>query len=443
MKKIKLGIVGCGEFSHNFVPLFLTHPMVEKVVLCDLIQERREHFQNMFKVKDYALDFDELLKSDVDAVCIYTPRHTHAPLALKALEHGKHVYCSVPMAIDLEDIQKIVDTVKRTGLIYMMGETHFYRPHAVYARLLYDRKAYGHLSQIIACGCHDMDNNFYDAFRYSGGKDWKQLAGIPPMIYATHDCALTLSIGDASAKKLSCFGFVDVRQDVFGVGKNMWNSPYSNQTALIDTDKGHSVVMCIEHRGVLPVGYPMYSVQGTDAIFDSGALGATWSYKDKDDWAVVHTEDITGILRNGPRDIDVNHVPHDINCYAVNSDIHLTYPTTEKYKYPTYEEGIPPVHNNKRLPAAWRTMYNTENGTTHYLADDFVKAVAEEKLPPIDVWRAASYTAPGIVAHDSCMHGGVLLEVPNYGMAPKELPRLDPDKEFLEGIHIKGKLIEV
>jgi len=348
----------------------------------------------------------------------------------------------VPMAIDLEDINKIIEEVKRSGLIYMMGETHFYRPHAVYARLLYDRGAFGHLSQVIACGCHDMDNNFYDAFRYSGGKNWRQLAGIPPMLYATHDCSMTLSIGDSSAKKLSCFGYVDHRQDVFGVGKNMWDSPFSNQTVLIETDKVHSVVMAIEHRGVLPVGYPIYSVQGTDGVFDSGAMGTTWSYKDDKDWAVVHTEDITGILRNGPRDDDVNHTVHDRNCFVVGMDINLTYPTSEKYKYPTYEDGIPPVHNHARLPQNWSTMYNTENGTIHYLADDFVKAVYEEKLPPIDAWRAASFTAPGIIAHESCMRGGLLMEVPNFGMAPKNLPRLDPDKEFLSGIQIKGKPVE-
>ena len=51
--------------------------------------------------------------------------------------------------------------------------------------------------------------------------------------------------------------------------------------------------------------------------------------------------------------------------------------------------------------------------------DDFVRACATGKLPPNNVWDAARYVIPGVVAHESAQRGGELLEVPDLGPAPQ------------------------
>lgn len=78
--------------------------------------------------------YEDLLKSDVSAVAIFTQRWRHGPMAIEALKHGKHVYSTVPMAIAKDEIEEILQLVTQTGLIYMMGETSHYNPAAVYGR---------------------------------------------------------------------------------------------------------------------------------------------------------------------------------------------------------------------------------------------------------------------------------------------------------------------
>jgi predicted dehydrogenase len=60
-------------------------------------------------------DSDALLAArDIDVVFVCTPNNTHASLAIKALEHGKHVLCEKPMAISATDCRKMVEASERT-----------------------------------------------------------------------------------------------------------------------------------------------------------------------------------------------------------------------------------------------------------------------------------------------------------------------------------------
>ena len=54
------------------------------------------------------------------------------------------------------------------------------------------------------------------------------------------------------------------------------------------------------------------------------------------------------------------------------------------------------------------------------LVDDFCTAVRTGKLPPVHAWNAARFTVPGLVAHQSAMQGGVLMDVPDFGDPPAD-----------------------
>ena len=69
---------------------------------------------------------DVLADADIDFVHINSPINDHAWMSLQALDAGKHVMCTVPMATTIEECQQIVDKVKATGLKYMMAETVVY-----------------------------------------------------------------------------------------------------------------------------------------------------------------------------------------------------------------------------------------------------------------------------------------------------------------------------
>ncbi|MDF2721486.1 MAG: oxidoreductase domain protein, partial [Paenibacillus sp.] len=193
----KIGVVGAGQFSRCFIPLFQAHPYVDEVVVADLYEDRREKYAKAFNLPRTFASLDELLQSDVDAVAIFTQRHLHGPQTIQALRAGKHVYCAVPMAQTLEQISQIIEEVKRTGLIYMTGETSYYYPSTVYCRDRYKAGEFGHFVYGEAQYLHDMEHGFYSAFQHSGGPDWKKVAGIPPMHYPTHSSSMILSVTGA------------------------------------------------------------------------------------------------------------------------------------------------------------------------------------------------------------------------------------------------------
>ncbi len=66
-------------------------------------------------------------------------------------------------------------------------------------------------------------------------------------------------------------------------------------------------------------------------------------------------------------------------------------------------------------------MTNGHEGSHHFLADDFVRAVNARALPPVNAWQAARYTLPGIIAHESALQNGARLPIPDFGDAPTSL----------------------
>jgi hypothetical protein len=80
--------------------------------------------------------------------------------------------------------------------------------------------------------------------------------------------------------------------------------------------------------------------------------------------------------------------------------------------------GVSAVHPVHRLPKEFAGHRNGHMGSHQFLVCDFVEACLSGKQPPNNVWMAARYCVPGIVAHESAKRGGELLEVPDFGDPP-------------------------
>lgn len=88
---MKIGIVGLGFFSDDFVRLFNIHPDVEEVVVADLDAERVKESMKKHHLKRGFGSFEEMLKGapDLDCIGIYTQRHLHGPMIAQAMKVGK------------------------------------------------------------------------------------------------------------------------------------------------------------------------------------------------------------------------------------------------------------------------------------------------------------------------------------------------------------------
>ena len=383
---IKIGLVGLGAFAQDFVPLYKAHPLVDEITFCDLDAEKLARNAAQHGIAKTSPSLDHLLTTDIDAAVIISQNWMHGPQALQALRAGKHVYSAVPMGITIDEIGAIVRAVEETGQIYMMGETSYYYPGAMYCREKVARGEFGHLVYAEGEYYHDWDHGLYDVMKWRGGENWLKHAGSPPMHYPTHSTGQVISVIGGYATHVSCHGFVDRKDDqVYRPDSNIWRNRFSNQTALFTMSDGS----CMRINEFRRCGHPgverLAAVVGTEASFEQNVAGAAWLTK--------HTvENVTALLE----------------C----SGGHLGMAKSPDWgKFKVYDT----VHPSERLPKAFLTQKNGHHGSHQFLVDDFLKACVEHKTPPVNAWAAARYTIPGIVAHESSIRDGERLAVPDFG----------------------------
>ncbi|WP_030607629.1 Gfo/Idh/MocA family protein [Streptomyces achromogenes] len=394
-----LGIVGAGQFSARFAALFHAHPGVGDVHVTDVLPERAERLVAAHGLAGTFPSYAAMLRSPaVDAVAVFTQRWTHGPLVMQGLNAGKHVFSAVPMAVTAEEVAAIVATVRATGLTYMMGETSHYHPATVLARARIAEGAFGRVFYAEGDYVHDMDLGFYDAYRYSGGENWRATASYPPLLYPTHSVGGVLGAWRTHAVSVSAIGVRDEGDDgVFDRSVSMFDNDVSNATALFEVAGGGSFRTNEFRR----VGYPAYLREsrfrffGTEASMEQLATVALWQDRDG-------VEDITELLE--PKRAVA---PDDPSLASLAPELRAAFTS-----------GSAPVHDRSRLPREFDHLPNGHEGSHHFLVDDFVTAVTERTLPPVNAWVAARYTLPGIVAHESARQGGVRLEIPDFGDAP-------------------------
>ena len=395
---ISIGVVGAGQFSRSFIPLFQAHPDVSEVRLTEIMPDRLKAEAERHGIEKTYATVDELYASDVDAIAIFTQRWTHGELALKAIQAGKHTYSSVPMAITADEIAAIVEAVKQTSLTYMMGETSHYYPSSVYCRQKIEAGEFGRIFYAEGDYVHDMDLGFYDAYKYSGGEQWKETASFPPMLYPTHAVGNVLSVTGLYATHVSCIGVQDQRGDgVFDKDVSLWQNDISNASALFKMSDGGAM----RTNELRRVGYPSHiresrlRVFGTEGSFEQMATVSLWQTK-------TGVEDVSDLLQ--PRR----------SASLDDPELEGISPALRD----AFVSGSAPVHDRSALPKEYTGMHNGHEGSHHFLANDFVRSVVDRTLPPVNAWVAARYCLPGIVAHESAKQGGVQLPIPDHGDAP-------------------------
>jgi predicted dehydrogenase len=125
---IRLGLIGAGNINGHHRETFLAEKDVRIVAVCDPVVSRRQAFRDRINQAydgdvcvDYR-DFRELLaREDIDAVCIGTPDHWHALLAVAAMQAGKDVYVEKPLTHTVAEGRRVVETAARYGQVLQTG----------------------------------------------------------------------------------------------------------------------------------------------------------------------------------------------------------------------------------------------------------------------------------------------------------------------------------
>ena len=123
----KVGLAGLGYWGPNLARNF--DELAELVCLCDLSDKQRERFASRYPEARLTADFDEMLADDsLEAVIVATPVVTHADLAKRALEAGKHVLVEKPPALTGAEVEELVATAEEQSRVLMPGHLLLYHP---------------------------------------------------------------------------------------------------------------------------------------------------------------------------------------------------------------------------------------------------------------------------------------------------------------------------
>jgi phthalate 4,5-cis-dihydrodiol dehydrogenase len=123
---LRIGIAGLGEAVTEFLPDYVKHPKVKVTAAADFREAALNRFQQEVKGKVYRTIEEICQCADVDIVYIATPHELHAQHTLLALESGKHVIVEKPMALTVEDCDKMNYEADRRGLKILCGHNHSY-----------------------------------------------------------------------------------------------------------------------------------------------------------------------------------------------------------------------------------------------------------------------------------------------------------------------------
>ncbi len=125
--KIRVGVVGYGYWGPNLARNFAECPGAELAMVCDLSEQRLAIAKLKHPSIQVTQNYQDLLSDPtIQAIAIATPVSSHFPLALKALEAGKHVLVEKPLTSGTQEGLKLLEVSRQHNLILMVDHTFVY-----------------------------------------------------------------------------------------------------------------------------------------------------------------------------------------------------------------------------------------------------------------------------------------------------------------------------
>ena len=139
---MRVGVIGVGSMGQNHARI-----LSEKGVLAsvsDIAPDVAKAIGGKYSVEHF-LNYQEMLKSDVDAVIVVTPTSTHERIATDAMRAGKHVLLEKPMTGSSRSLKGLVSLAKKERVVLAGGFTERYNPIVSFAKQSLQEGAYGEL----------------------------------------------------------------------------------------------------------------------------------------------------------------------------------------------------------------------------------------------------------------------------------------------------------
>lgn len=370
---LRVAVVGLG-FGAEFVPIYLRHPDVAEVAICDGRPDRLQAVGDRFGIPWRFRDVAEILSCrELDAVHLVTGIPDHAAQATAVLRSGKHCACTVPAATNLEDLRELVAAERESGKRYMMMETAVYTRQFLYAQELAARGVFGRIQFLR--GAHYQDMEAWPWY-------W---AGLPPMWYATHAIGPLLRLANTRAVKVHAFGSGEMREEL----RRPYANPFPIETAIFQL-AAPSLAAEVT-RTLFHCARPYmesFVVYGENGCYE-------WQMESeppllfRSDPVVPGQRRTITVERPEPPD-RADLLPPEVGRFT------RRFVYGEDDQHLSFEQG------------------GGHHGSHPHLVHEYVRAIVEERPTAIDATTAADWTAAGICAHESAMDGGAEVTVPSF-----------------------------
>lgn len=160
-KKIRFAVVGCGHIGKRHAEMVVRDPGAELVALCD-IRPKEELGIEAYPVAFFS-DMTSLLQSglDIDVINICVPNGLHAEMAIQAIESGHHVVIEKPMALQVQDAERVLQTsLKYQKEVFCVMQNR-YSPPSVWIKQMIDSGRLGKI-YLVQLNCFwNRDERYY------------------------------------------------------------------------------------------------------------------------------------------------------------------------------------------------------------------------------------------------------------------------------------------
>jgi predicted dehydrogenase len=135
MTTLKVGVIGVGGIASTHMPGWEASPHAEVVAGSDVSAEALQTWGTKYNIPTLSTNASDLINSpDIDIIDICTPNMYHAPLAIAAMEAGKHVICEKPLAPTPASIQDMIAARDRSGKMLMTAQHLRFHPRSLALR---------------------------------------------------------------------------------------------------------------------------------------------------------------------------------------------------------------------------------------------------------------------------------------------------------------------
>lgn len=139
-----MGIIGAGRMAYWHLRGYKKNKDVEVIGIAGRTQSNIETLQRKFKIPYSYNDYREMLeRHTLDAVNVTTPTYTHCPIVIESLESGCHVLCEKPMAMTLEEADRMIKAERGAGKIFMIGFSQRFYKEFVHMKEIVDQGKLG------------------------------------------------------------------------------------------------------------------------------------------------------------------------------------------------------------------------------------------------------------------------------------------------------------